>query len=167
MMRHKASANGKLKSLAISLEAATRRLKTKYRLQLFCSVLLLAFTALLSVTSVKGGQLAEATWLFNFTSTPLAIRATGRLSFTLFNKSEAVITKYRLGCVQMDSKNHPTVTYGMEIEEQEIAPGKGWGVQAFDNLPERTACQERKSRLTVIAVFFSDSGEWHVGSEHL
>ena len=108
---------------------------------------------------------SEPVWVFNFPKTPLEIRADGQRTYNLENKSKAKIKSYRLGCVRESTKKNVILVYRLASEEIEIAPGETWGIMGFHCNRDRTDCERKSARLTVIEVDFQDGTLWRASAK--
>ena len=108
---------------------------------------------------------SEPVWVFNSPKAPLEIRADGQRTYNLENKSKAKIKSYRLGCVRESTKKNVILVYRLASEEIEIAPGETWGIMGFHCNRDRTDCERKSARLTVIEVDFQDGTLWRASAK--
>ena len=127
---------------------------------LFALLLLVGFGCAQQPAS-RPGDSATSEWVFNFTSTPLTIRSTGKKSYELSNQSSTKMQKYTLGCARLDAKKGPAIVHRMKPKEIEIEPGESWIALTIDGNPDRLTCEKMNSNLSVTDVVFENAVEWH------
>jgi hypothetical protein len=119
---------------------------------------------LLCGSSLSRGQQSEVGtkevfWL-NLPSSPLriAVDSNGR-HLELRNQSSGAVTGYQLGCVTEES-GKIKVQRRFELLEMKNELAAGWFT--VDDFKYRDLCKEKKAKLAVLRVGFSDGAEWNI-----
>lgn len=114
-------------------------------------------------TIAQGQQTGEEPppdWWVNTESSPLVFEIHGsRRILHLFNNGSKTIKSYRLGCV-LEERGKLRVLHRMAVVKRDLAPNQGLlnSVYVYDE--DRSRCDRKRAKLSVVEVVFSDGSRW-------
>ena len=121
-------------------------------------VLALLFIGVLASARAKPQYTA---YVKNFRASPVWIQPFKKgPGFTIENKSNKPITKFRFGCVK-EANEPPSLVYAFLPREIALAPTGSQSKITFKNwTPTQFVCSNRYAMIAVIEVLFQDGDSW-------